>query len=153
MADLFEVLLVDGDRTWHAGWLVDDETETDLLLRDSTGQGPGDLVLFGSRAGLEHHAQQRGLELLDDQPDEIDLRLGGWLTGDGGPPDAAEVSELWHLLIDDPVASHALGGEALGEAYDDLVEEVPDWFATHGEQVRVALREAVELLRKRVRTG
>ena len=148
MADLFEVLLVDGDRTWHAGWIVDDETETDLLLRDK-----GDLLLFGTRAGLEHHAQEHGLELLDDLPDEIDLRLDGWLSGDGPEPDAAEVSALWHLLIDDPVASHALGGEELGEAYDDLVEEVPDWFATHGEPVRAALRDAVGLLLKRVRTG
>ena len=147
MADLFEVLLVDGDRTWHAGWIVDDETETDLLLREK-----GDLLLFGSRAGLEHHAQEHGLELLDDLPDEIDLRLDGWLSGDGPEPDAAEVSALWHLLIDDPVASHALGGEELGEAYDDLVEEVPDWFAMHGERVRAALQDAVALLLKRVRT-
>ena len=147
MADLYEVLLVDGDRTWHAGWIVDDETETDLLLRER-----GDLLLFGSRAGLEHHAQEHGLELLDDLPDEIDLRLDGWLSGDGPEPDAAEVSALWHLLIDDPVASHALGGEELGEAYDDLVEEVPDWFAMHGERVRAALADAVALLLKRVRT-
>ena len=148
MADLFEVLLVDGDRTWHAGWVVDDDTETDLLLRDR-----GDLVLFGSRAGLEHHAQERGLELLDDLPDEIDLRLGGWLSGSGSEPDLAEVSELWHLLYDDPVAGHALAGDELGEAYDDLVEEEPDWFATHGEAARAALRDAVALLLKRVRTG
>jgi hypothetical protein len=148
VAELYEVLLVDGDRTWHAGWIVDDETETDVLLRDR-----GELLLFGSRAGLEHHAQQHGLELLDDLPDEIDLRLGGWLSGEGEEPDAAEVSALWHLLIDDPVASHALGGEELGEAYDDLVEEVPEWFAYHGEPVRAALRDAVGLLLKRVRTG
>ena len=129
MADLFEVLLVDGGRTWHAGWLVDDETETDLLLRDG-----GDLLLFGSRAGLEHYAQEHRLTLLDDLPDEIDLSLGGWL--DGGPePDAAEVSELWHLL------------------YDDLVEEVDGWFAMHGDSARSALRDAVALLRTRVRTG
>jgi len=153
VADLFEVLLVDGDRTWHAGWIVDDETETDLLLRDSSGQQPGDLLLFGSRAGLEHHAQEHGLELLDDLPDEIDLRLGGWLSGEGPEPDAAEVSALWHLLIDDPVASHALGGEELGEAYDDLVEEAPGWFGEHGEAVRGALRDAVGLLLKRVRTA
>ncbi|MFN2538096.1 MAG: hypothetical protein ABR549_08080 [Mycobacteriales bacterium] len=146
MADLYEVLLVDGDRTWHAGWVVDDET--DLLLRDH-----GDLLLFGTRAGLEHHAQEHGLQLLDDLPDEIDLRLGGWLTGDGPEPDVAAVSELWHLLFDDPVAGHALAGEELGEAYDDLVEEVPDWFPQHGEQVRAALRDAVALLLKRIRTG
>ena len=148
MADLYEVLLVDGDRTWHAGWIVDDDSETDLLLRDR-----GELLLFGSRAGLEHHAQEHGLVLLADQPDEIDLRLGGWLTGDGPEPDMAAVSELWHLLFDDPAAGHALAGEELGEAYDDLVEELPDWFATHGEQVRAALRDAVALLMKRVRTG
>jgi hypothetical protein len=148
MADLFEVLLVDGDRTWHAGWIVDDESETDLLLRDR-----GDLLLFDTRAGLEHHVQERGLELLPDLPDEIDLRLGGWLTGDGPPPDVAAVSELWHLLFDDPVAGHALAGEELGEAYDDLVEETAGWFEEHGEQVRVALRDAVTLLMKRVRTG
>jgi hypothetical protein len=147
-ADLFEVLLVDGDRTWHAGWIVDDDTETDLLLRER-----GDLLLFGSRAGLEHHAQERGLELLDDLPDEIDLRLGGWLAGDAPLPDMAEVSELWHVLFDDPVAGHALAGDELGEAYDDLVEEAPDWFDQHGELVRAALREAVALLLKRVRTS
>ena len=148
MADLFEVLLVDGDRTWHAGWIVDDESETDLLLRDR-----GDLVLFDTRAGLEHHVQERGLELLTDLPDEIDLRLGGWLLGEGPRPDVAAVSELWHLLFDDPVAGHALAGEELGEAYDDLVEETDGWFEAHGEQVRVALRDAVSLLMKRVRTG
>jgi hypothetical protein len=148
VADLYEVQLVDGDRTWHAGWIVDDESETDLLLRDR-----GDLLLFGSRAGLEHHAQERGLVLLDDLPDEIDLRLGGWLGGDGPVPDLAAVSELWHVLFDDPVAGHALAGEELGEAYDDLVEEVPGWAATHGEPVRSALTDAVALLLKRVRTG
>ena len=24
MAELYEVLLLDGEKTWHAGWLVDD---------------------------------------------------------------------------------------------------------------------------------
>ena len=38
-------------------------------------------------------------------------------------PSTAEVSELWHLLFDDPVAGTALAGEVLGEAYDDLVED------------------------------
>lgn len=148
MADLFEVLLVDGDRRWHAGWIVDDETETDLLLRER-----GDLLLFSARAGLEHYVQEHRLDLLDDLPDEIDLRLGGWLTGEGPAPDVAEVSELWHLLYDDPVAGHALAGEELGEAYDDLVEEAPDWFATHGDTARAALGDAVALLLKRVRKG
>jgi hypothetical protein len=148
VADLYEVLLVDGDRTWHAGWIVDDESETDLLLRDR-----GDLLLFDTRAGLEHHAQAHGLELLDDLPDEIDLRLGDWLSGAGAEPDMAAVSELWHVLFDDPMAGHALAGEELGEAYDDLVEEAPGWFEAHGEQVRAALRDAVALLLKRVRTG
>jgi hypothetical protein len=146
-ADLFEVLLVDGGRTWHAGWIVDDETETDLLLRDR-----GELLLFGSRAGLEHWAQQHGLELLDDLPDEIDLGLGGWLEGTGSEPDLAAVSELWHLLYDDPVAGRALAGEALGEAYDDLVEEAPGWFGSHGTAVQAGLRDAVRRLRTRVRT-
>jgi hypothetical protein len=148
VADLFEVLLVDGDRRWHAGWIVDDETETDLLLRER-----GDLLLFSARAGLEHYVQEHRLDLLDDLPDEIDLRLGGWLTGEGPAPDVAEVSELWHLLYDDPVAGHALAGEELGEAYDDLVEEAPDWFAIHGDTARAALGDAVALLLKRVRKG
>jgi hypothetical protein len=140
--DLYEVLLVDGGERWHAGWVVDDETETDVLLRDH-----GQVLLLGSRAALEHHAQEHGLDLLDDLPDEIDLDLGGWLTRGMPLPSTAEVSELWHLLYDDPVAGHALAGEELGEAYDDLVEEVPDWFATHGPQARAALAEAVRRLR------
>jgi hypothetical protein len=140
--DLYEVLLVDGGERWHAGWLVDDETETDVLLRDR-----GKVLLLGSRAALEHHAQEHGLELLDDLPDEIDLDLGGWLTHGMPLPSTAEVSELWHLLYDDPDAGHALAGEELGEAYDDLVEEAPDWFATHGPQARAALGEAVRRLR------
>ena len=31
MPDLYEVLLVDGGRRWHAGWLVDDDSETVLM--------------------------------------------------------------------------------------------------------------------------
>ena len=142
MPDLYEVLLVDGGSRWHAGWLVDDETETDVLLRDR-----GMVPLFSSRAGLEHHAQERRLPLLDDLPDEIDLDLGGWLSQGVPLPPTAEVSELWHLLYDDPVAGKALSGELLGEAYDDLVDEAPDWFATHGSAARKALGDAVSRLR------
>ena len=68
MADLYEVLLVDGGTRWHAGWLVDDDSETDVLLRDH-----GKVPVFSSRAGLEHHAQQHGLEVQEDLPDEVDL--------------------------------------------------------------------------------
>lgn len=142
MPDLYEVLLVDGGKRWHAGWLVDDESETDVLLREH-----GDVLLFGSRAALEHYAQGHGLVLLGDLPDEVDLDLGGWLAHGLPLPSTAEVSELWHLLYDDPVAGHALAGEDLGEAYDDLVEEAPDWFALHGPPARAALAEAVRRLR------
>ena len=143
MADLYEVLLVDGGQRWHAGWLVDDASETDVLLRDK-----GKVPLFSSRAGLEHLAQEQRLPLLDDLPDEIDLDLGGWLSHGTPLPPTAEVSELWHLLYDDPVAGRALSGEVLGEAYDDLVEETPDWFATHGPVARKALLDAVTRLRQ-----
>ena len=146
MADLYEVLLVDGETRWHAGWLVDDETETDVLLREK-----GTVPVFSSRAGLEHHAQEHRLDLQDDLPDEIDLDLGGWLTSGAPQPTTAEVSELWHLLLDDPDAGRALGGEALGETYDDLVEEVPDWFDEHGAAARKALAEAVRRLRSVLR--
>ena len=142
MPDLYEVLLVDGGRRWHAGFLVDDDTETDVLLRDR-----GKVPLFASRAALEHHAQESRLELLDDLPDEIDLDLGGWLSSGTPEPSTADVSELWHLLLDDPVAGRALAGEVIGEAYDDLVEQTPDWFATHGRTARTALADAVRRLR------
>ncbi|MBW3648109.1 MAG: hypothetical protein KY440_10095 [Actinobacteria bacterium] len=142
MADLYEVLLVDGGQRWHAGWVVDDDTETDVLLRHK-----GKVPAFASRAALEHHAQERGLELQEDLPDEIDLELGGWLQHGLPLPPTAEVSELWHLLYDDPVAGKALSGEELGEAYDDLVEEEPHWFATHGPTARQALADAVQRLR------
>ncbi len=142
MADLYEVLVIDGGTRWHAGWVVDDETETDVLLAVR-----GRVPLFGSRAGLEHHAQEHGLVLQEDLPDEIDLDLGGWLSRGLPLPSTAEVSELWHLLYDDPVAGRALGGEELGEAYDDLVEDQPDWFATHGPRARTALADAVRRLR------
>ena len=146
MPDLYEVLLVDRGRRWHAGWLVDDETETDVLLREK-----GTVPVFSSRAGLEHHAQEHRLDLQDDLPDEIDLDLGGWLTSGAPQPTTAEVSELWHLLYDDPDAGRALGGEALGETYDDLVEEVPDWFDEHGAAARKALADAVRRLRSVLR--
>ena len=142
MPELYEVLLVDGDTTWHAGFLVDDETETDVLL-----SATGSTLLFASRAGLEHAAQEHGLELSDDEPDEVDLDLGGWLTAGTPEPPTPEVSELWHLLYDDPIAGRALGGEDLAEAYDDLVEDEPDWFATHGPAARKALSAAVTRLR------
>ena len=147
MPELYEVLLVDGGTRWHAGWLVDDDSETDVLLADK-----GEVLLFGSRAALEHHAQEHGLALHDDLPDEIDLDLDGWLSTGSPQPEMAEVSELWHLLYDDPRVGRLLGGEDLGEAYDDLVEETPDWFEVHGEQSREALRKAVAALRKCVRT-
>lgn len=146
MADeLFEVLLVDGDSRWHAGVVVGEQT--DLLLTR------GDRILvFGSRAGLEHAAQQADLELSDELPDEIDLDLSGWLPRGSPEPDLAEVSELWHLLLDDPVAGRPLAGEDVGEAYDDLVEDEPDWFSTHGPLARRALADAVRQLRSRFRT-
>ena len=143
MPDLYEVLLVDGDRRWHAGFLVDDASETDVLLRDG-----GAVPLFSSRAGLEHLAQEHRLPLLDDLPDEIDLDLGGWLSQGTPLPPTAEVLQLWQVLYDDPVASAALSGELLGEAYDDLVEDAPDWFTTHGPLARRALRDAVSRLRE-----
>ncbi|CAN5235808.1 hypothetical protein BH24ACT10_BH24ACT10_08950 [soil metagenome] len=146
MADLYEVLLVDGGTRWHAGWLVDDDSETDVLLRDH-----GHVPVFSSRAGLEHHAQSHGLEVQEDLPYEIDLDLGGWLTQCMPLPPTAEVSELWHLLYDDPVAGRALGGEQLGEAYDDLVEEEPDWFTVHGPVARKAMTDAVQRLRSVLR--
>ena len=147
MAELYEVLLVDSGTRWHAGWLMDDETETDVLLAEN-----GKVLLFGSRAALEHHAQERRLELHDDLPDEIDLDLGGWLPKGVPEPPVGEVSELWHLLYDDPVAGKALAGEELGEAYDDLVEDVQDWFALHGKVARGALSVAVARLRSVFRT-
>ncbi len=146
MADLYEVLLVDGGTRWHAGWVVDDDSETDVLLRDH-----GQVPVFSSRAGLEHHAQSHGLAVQEDLPDEVDLDLGGWLTHGMPLPPTAEVSELWHLLYDDPDAGRALGGEQLGEAYDDLVEEEPDWFAVHGPVARQAMADAVQRLRAMLR--
>jgi hypothetical protein len=146
VADLYEVLLLDGETRWHAGFLVDDETETDVLLRERQT-----VPVFSSRAGLEHHAQEHRLPLQDDLPDEIDLDLGGWLSTGHPQPSTAEISEFWNLLYDDPVAGKALGGEELGEAYDDLVEDVPDWFDEHGAAARRALADAVNRLRSVLR--
>ena len=148
MADLYEVLLVDGGKRWHAGFLVDDETETDVLLRAGSS-----VPVFTSRAGLEHHVQGTRHELQDDLPDEVDLDLGGWLAAGSPEPSLGEVSELWHVLVDDPVAGLALAGEQIGEVYDDLVEEEPAWFATHGPAARRALSDAVRRLRGVLRPG
>ena len=144
MADeLFEVLLVDGASRWHAGVVVGEET--DLLL--SRG---GKVLVFSSRAGLEHAAQQAGLELSDELPDEVDLDLGGWLPRGRPEPALQEVSELWHLLVDDPSAGRPLAREEVEEAYDDLVEEEPGWFEAHGDVARRALADAVRRLRGRL---
>ena len=142
MAELYEVVLIDKGTRWHAGLLADEITETDLLLAEH-----GKVLLFGSRAALEAHADRHRLKLHDDPADEVDLDLGGWLSRGAPEPATAEVSELWHLLYDDPLAGKALGGDELGEAYDDLVEEVGDWFAEHGEVARPALSDAVRRLR------
>ena len=143
MADLYEVLLVDAGRTRHAGFLVDDETETDMLLRE------GRVVpLVASRAALEAYASSRDLELEDDLPDEVDLDLDGWLLSGDPAPLLPDVLALWQLLLDDPDASPSLAGEQLSEAYDDLAEEAVDWFAHHGRTARPALRQAVAGLRR-----
>ena len=143
MAELYEVVLVDGARRWHAGFLVDDETETDVLLTEG-----GEVLLFGSRPALEHHAQERGLAMSDDLPDEVDLDLGGWLSAGTPEPPAAEVLELWQLLVDDPVAGRPLSSEEVEEAYDDLVEDSPGWFEQHAVPARRALADAVGRLRR-----
>ena len=140
MADLYEVLLVDGGSRWHAGWIVDDDTETDVLLR-----GHGKVLLFGSRAGLEHHAQEAGLEVQEDLPDEVDLDLGGWLTSGSPEPTPADILQLWQLLLDDPVA--APRGAGAEDAYDDLTDDEHDWWPNHGETARRALADAVRRLR------
>lgn len=137
---MYEVLVVDGAVRWHAGWVVEDDR--DLLLHVG-----GAIPVWSTRAGLEGHAQQHGYDLVDDVPDEIDLDLGGWLVAGHPEPTTAEVSELWHLLIDDPAAGRALSGPELEEVYDDLTDDEPDWFARHGETARVALSAAVAALR------
>lgn len=145
--ELFEVIVVDGGQRWHAGWLVDDENETDRLLTED-----GRVLLFGARAGLEHYAQEHELDLDDDLPDEVDLDLGGWLPTGAPLPPVQDVSQLWHLLIDDPVAGRPLEDESLSEAYDDMVEETPGWFEEHGDVVRRALSQSVTALRGTFRT-
>lgn len=139
---MYEVLLIDGDTRWHAGWVI--EEDADLLL--AVG---GRIPVWTTRAGLEHHAQENGFDLLDDLPDEVDLDLGRWLATGAPQPTTAEVSELWHLVIDDPVAGKPLA--ALEDAYDDLTDDEPDWFEQHGDASRRALAEAVRLLRTRLR--
>jgi hypothetical protein len=58
------------------------------------------------------------------------------------------VSELWHLLIDDPVGRDLA---RLEEAYDDLTDDEPDWFPRHAEASRHALAAAVRRLRATLR--
>ena len=135
---MYEVLIVDGAVRWHAGWVV--QEDADLLLH-----ADGGVPVWSSRAGLEHYAQEHGFDLLDDLPDEIDLDLGGWLVAGTPVPTTAEISELWHLIIDDPVAGNDLA--ALEEAYDDLTDDEPDWFEQHGETSRRALAVVVDRLR------
>ena len=53
MAELYEVVLIDGPKRWHAGLLADEITETDVLLAEQSK-----VLLFGSRAALEHYAQE-----------------------------------------------------------------------------------------------
>jgi hypothetical protein len=140
---MYEVLIVDGDHRWHAGWVIEEDAD---LLRAVGGRVP----VWTSRAGLEHHAQENGFDLLDDLPDEVDLDVGGWVSTGRPQPTTAEVSELWHLLIDDPVAGKPLAAPSLEDAYDDLTDDEPDWFEQHGEPSRRALAESVALLRKRL---
>lgn len=134
---MYEVLLVDGATTWHAGWVV--KEDADLLHHVGSG-----IPVWSTRAGLEHHAQEHGFELVDDLPDEIDLDLGGWISTGSPQPTTAEVSELWHLLIDDPAGTNLT---LLEEEYDDLTDNEPDWFERHGGTSRRALGAAVERLR------
>ncbi len=141
MTDLYEVLLVDGATTWHTGVLVGSDDDT--LLR--TGSK---VLAWGSRAGLEHHAETVGVDLSDELPDELDLELGGWLPRGTPEPSTQEVSELWHLLLDDPRCARPLTGELIEEAYDDLVEDTSDWFRVHSGAARVALTKAVTVLRR-----
>ena len=108
--------------------------------------------ILGSVADAEDAVQEAWLRLSRSETDDIE-NLGGWLTSGAPEPDLAAVSELWHLLYDDPVAGRALASEEIGEAYDDLVEEVDGWFATHGELSRRALIDAVGRLKQATRPG
>jgi hypothetical protein len=141
MNEMYEVLLVDGATRWHAGWVI--EKDADLLLHVG-----GTVPVWTARAGLEHHAQEHGFDLVEDLPDEIDLDLGGWLSTGAPQPTTAEVSELWHLLVDDPAGRDLA---SLEEAYDDLTDDEPDWFERHGETSRRALAAAVAKLRSTLR--
>jgi hypothetical protein len=141
MKEMFEVLLIDGDTRWHAGWVI--ERDADLLLHVGSA-----IPVWSSRAGLEHYAQEHGFTLLDDLPDEIDLDLEGWLTSGAPQPTTAEVSELWHLLIEDPTGRELA---KLEEAYDALTDDEPDWFEQHGESARRVLAAAVTKLRSTLR--
>lgn len=143
--ELYEVLLVDDGDRWHTGVLVSDDKD-ELLRRGAR------VLVWRSRAGLEHYAQERGVVLSDELPDEIDLDLGGWLSAGAPEPALQDISELWHLIVDDPAVGKPLRGELVEEAYDDLVEEAPDWFARHGALARSRLRDAVTKLRSAVTT-
>ena len=141
MTEMYEVLLIDGATRWHAGWVI--ERDADLLLHIGSA-----VPVWTSRAGLEHYAQEHRFELLDDLPDEIDLDLGGWLSAGAPQPSTAEVSELWHLLIDDPTGRELT---KLEDAYDDLTDDEPDWFDQHGETARRVLAACVARLRSTLR--
>ncbi|MBW3654047.1 MAG: iron chelate uptake ABC transporter family permease subunit [Actinobacteria bacterium] len=119
--------------------------------------GIGRLALLGNKVRqdevevVQRFAQEHGLELEDDLPDEIDLDLGGWLTGEGPQPTTAEVLQLWQLLLDDPDAAprpvKGVGGAAVEDAYDDLTDDEHDWWPTHGDTARAVLADAVRRLR------
>ena len=49
MAELYEVILVDGKTRWTAGWLVDEDTDRLLTVADR-------VLVFPGRPGLEHYA-------------------------------------------------------------------------------------------------
>src|SRR4051794_26826432 len=131
---MYEVLIVDGEHRWHAGWVI--EPDADLLL--AVG---GRIPAWTTTAGPAHHAQGHGFAPLDALPAGVDLDLGGWVSTGSPQPSTAEVSELWHLLIDDPVAGRHLSSGSLEEAYDDLTDDEPDWFERHGAVSRKALAD------------